>query len=161
MSVLPFLNCPCFGLLEMAFPGKKALTRRTRILLSSTKTPCTDVCSHFHEPHKSSFEQSLLKFPRLTFFVCWYPSSCLNGVLQNGFLIYSSKNLLEMFCNCRIFIVLVGAGASLSLIDWPVCWCTPSAALCTYLCGSAGCCQHEVPPVHHTSKTQGMPFQTL
>lgn len=27
---------------------QEALTRRTRILLSSTKTPLTDVCSHFH-----------------------------------------------------------------------------------------------------------------
>lgn len=48
MSVLPFLNFPGFGPLEMAFPGKKALTPRARLLISrleKKKKNHKDVCS--------------------------------------------------------------------------------------------------------------------
>lgn len=46
MSVLPFLNCPGFGLLEMAFLGKQALTPRARLLISrlGKKHNHKDVC---------------------------------------------------------------------------------------------------------------------
>lgn len=46
MSVLPFLDCPGFGPLEVAFPGKKALTPRARLLSSRLKKKKNhkDVC---------------------------------------------------------------------------------------------------------------------